>query len=676
VGAQSLSLHFAGQEPNLAKGNILQVTGVVAGKELAVAESSIIPQNTGSAPSAIFATLQAAAYSLPDVRWPAFALIILFTFGLVQRLARRKFVRQFAAYAMISTFAVNPGTTLAQNPVCSTTGAQNVAVLLVTFPGVTPPANITQQSVYDMFFGTTGASLDGFWKEASYGQTSASGNVFGWYILDSSYADCSRMDLLRDAAIAAASNSGVAIQNYNRIFIVTTDFACGWTGLAINTCTSLNSPNGSFVASASFLNASWQRSQMEGAENAAHEGGHNMGLAHAQSRTFGAEPLGPMGVVGTLTEYGDPFSDMASSNSGHYAVPHKAEILNWISSGTNYQVVQSGGTWTLQPLEVNPAGLVAIKIQRGTGNDSWIWVEYRQPIGNYESIWAPAGALIHYEDSTTGTHTQLLDFTPATSGMYDSALMPGSTWADPYTNVSVAVQSATTNALTVSVSYGATPCTASAPSVVVSPLDPSIYPGQSANYSASVKNNDSAGCSASAINLASAQPPGWTTSFSIPSVTLGPGQSASIALGKGAPPGTPAGTYAVDLTASTSAATIGSAIANATVVTPPSLAASVLVSGTNFSRPGTVPVVVSVTSGGAPVSGASITFTITAPNGSTTSQSDTTGSAGTATWNYKLNQRSQPGPYSAAARAALSSGSRKSASTQSVISNPVLFSVQ
>jgi hypothetical protein len=74
---------------------------------------------------------------------------------------------------------------------------------------------------------------------------------------------------------------------------VTTDFACGRTGLAIGVCTTLNSPNGSFIASTSFLDAGWQRPQIEGAGNAAHEGGHNMGLAHAQLRTFGTEPLGP-----------------------------------------------------------------------------------------------------------------------------------------------------------------------------------------------------------------------------------------------------------------------------------------------------------------------------------------------------------------------------------------------
>src|SRR5207249_1194982 len=123
---------------------------------------------------------------------------------------------------------------------------------------------------------------------------------------------------------------------------------------------------------------------------------------------------GPLGTTGGLVEYGDHFSIMgfAGGYFGHYAAAHKAELLNWLSSGTNYQVVQSSGTYTLQPYETNPAGLDALKIQRGAGNNAWLWVEYRQPIGLYDSTvnsQAFSGALIHYEDSVTGLYTDLLD---------------------------------------------------------------------------------------------------------------------------------------------------------------------------------------------------------------------------------------------------------------------------
>src|SRR5207245_105116 len=60
---------------------------------------------------------------------------------------------------------------------CSTKGAQKTAVFLVTWPGATVPSTVTPQSVHDIFFGTTGRSLDALWREASYGQTSATGDV-------------------------------------------------------------------------------------------------------------------------------------------------------------------------------------------------------------------------------------------------------------------------------------------------------------------------------------------------------------------------------------------------------------------------------------------------------------------------------------------------------------------
>ena len=62
----------------------------------------------------------------------------------------------------------------AQNPAeaagaCSALGDQRIAVIRATFPGVTP--SLSRQKVVDTFFGQSGSSLDGYWKEASYNQT-------------------------------------------------------------------------------------------------------------------------------------------------------------------------------------------------------------------------------------------------------------------------------------------------------------------------------------------------------------------------------------------------------------------------------------------------------------------------------------------------------------------------
>ncbi len=678
VGGKTLNLYFAGHEPNLKTGDVVQATGVVVGSEMAVSTSSTVQRAAASTSTftATSTTALAATNFVREPRWPILvsllSAIVLSALGLalyLRNVDRLVLFKQWAIYGLaFVVFVSSCSTSFAQTSTCSTTGVQNTPVLLVTFPGATPPSNITPQSVYDMFFSPTGPSVDGYWREASYGQTSATGNVFGWYTLDSSYANCGRLDLLRDAAITAATSAGVKFQNYQRIFIVTTDFGCGWTGLSMGGCTTLNSPTGSFTASVSFLDASWQRSQAEGAENAAHEGGHNMGLAHAQSRTFGTEPLGPLGAAGTLTEYGDPFSDMSASNSGHYAAPHKAEILNWISSGANYQMVQSSGTWTLQPFEMSPAGLVALKVQRGTGNNPWLWIEYRQPIGIYESIWAPSGALIHYEDSTTGGHTQLLDFTPATSSMFDSALMPPNTWVDPYTNVSITVQSAPVSGLTVSVNYGATPCTHANPTMTITPLNPSIYPGNSASYALSVTNNDAAGCASSTFNLGSTQPSGWPTSFSASWVTLSPGQSASVTMGKTGPLGTPPGTYKADANAA-NGSFLGSGTANVTVMAPPPpLTVTVSVPGLSYPRPSTVPITAAVLNGSNPAGGASVTFTVTQADGTKVTKKVTAASTGIATWSYHIGPKDPTGTVSVTAQATYSS--------QTATSNTVTFTVQ
>jgi len=591
-------------------------------------------------------------------------------------------ILQVTGVALTTTMAAVGGTvTGTELPAasCGTTGAQNSAVLLVNFPGTTPPAGVTQGSMSGLFFGAS-PSLDGYWTDASYGQTGATGSVFGWYTLGGSYTCASVQQLIADA-VDAAANGGVNFQNYSRVFIVFPDMptSCGWAGLSSIGCYTLTTSSGTYTLSTSLLVWNHVTTADEGVPLIAHEAGHQLGLAHARLRQFGSEPLGPLGSTGTLSEYGDHFSAMGYPNFGQYASHHKAERLNWESSGANFQTVQSSGTYTLAPFESNPAGLNALKIQRGAGNDAWLWVEYRQPVGGYDSKLSPtqlfSGAVIHYEDSVTGPQTDLLDFTATdTYGDYP-ALAAGQSWTDPYTNLSLSVQSATPTGLTLNVSYGAASCTNSAPGLVVSPLDPSIYPGQSANYSVSVTNNDSSGCSPSTIAFGSSEPAGWSTSLSSSAVTLNPGQSASITLGKGAPSGTPVGTYAVNLTAANVAAN-SSATANATVMAPPSLSVAVSIGGTSFSRPGTVPLSAIVTNGVTPVAGATVTFIVTTPTGSTATQNATTNSNGVAAWSYKLNQRSAIGLYSVTAQAKTGSSSRKAAGTLAATGNTLSFSVQ
>jgi len=358
----------------------------------------------------------------------------------------------------------------------------------------------------------------------------------------------------------------VDFNTYDRVAIVFPDLSpsCNWAGLSSIGCYNVTTSSGTFNVSTSVL--VWNNLTTVnniGYQVIFHELGHQLGLAHSRLRVFtdtnnNPIPLGALGTTGTLWEYAGHESVMgfADGHLGHYGAAHKAELLNWLP-GSDYQLVQGSGTYTIQPYETSLTGPKALKIQRGTGNDAWLWVEYRQNTGLYDSTLPNSqmytGALIHYEDSVTNRQTDLLDFTAPASYSDNPVLAAGQTWTDPYTNVSLSVLSATSAGLTVSVNYGAVPCTPANATVTTSPLDPSIYPGNSTAYTVSVTDNDSAECSAATFNLGSTQPSGWPTSFSATALTLNPGQSASVTMIKTGPSGTPAGTYAVNATAANAA---------------------------------------------------------------------------------------------------------------------------
>jgi len=353
---------------------------------------------------------------------------------------------------------------------CTTTGDQKTVVLLINYPSTPLTSGYTTSYVDNIFFGPAPSVTD-YWREASYGTTSASGQVFGPFTLDADYT-CDQQDDILQAAIQAA-DSTVDFTAYQRIFLilpVTVAGGCAYDGMAQLGCSALESPSkGSFTASATWIESITILPNIYGAlggllQTAIHEGGHNFGLRHASSIDYDTLPAGPLYTDGTHSEYGDPFSSMGT-NPGHFAAPHK-NLLGWLSEGSGWLEVASDGTWTVAPLSSqSPAGPYALRVQRGAGNSQWLWVEYRQPIGSYEpSILdngAPrnfGGALIHFEDpsqaSWTG-YTELLDFQPVrVPNNFNTAILPaGGVWSDPYSNLTLTAASATASGLPVTVSY-------------------------------------------------------------------------------------------------------------------------------------------------------------------------------------------------------------------------------
>jgi M6 family metalloprotease-like protein len=528
---------------------------------------------------------------------------------------------------------------------CTTTGPQNSVVLLATFPGV-PTPTVTPASIHDIFFATSGRSLNEYWSEASNGATTATGDVFGWYTLDTNYT-CSQAGSIRDAAMQAAAADVGDFTKYSRLFVIFPDGgACSWSGMATIGCSSVTSPSGAtFIASSAWLISDSVSYPDDGVRQAAHEGGHNLGLNHANSRAFSGEPLGAPGVTGTITEYGDGISAMSYS-FGHYAASHKS-TLGWINDGAGVQTVTNNGSFTLQPFET-PGAVQALKIQRGTGSNNWLWLEYRTPTGAFDSllpsnVFAAPGALIHYQDSITGIYSHLLDFTPATSSWWDAALPSGSTWVDPYTNLSISVGTATSTGIDVTVAYGPMPCVAANPTVAVSPSNASANAGGNVNYTVSVTSNDSSTCASRVFNMSSLLPSWATTVFSQSSVTLTPGGSTSVTMTKSVPANATPGTYAVDANVG-SGSTSGSASGNLTVMSPV-LSIALSVPATSYTLSSTISFSAAVRLGSNPASGASVTFVLTNPLGSATSKKVTTGSNGVAVWSYKPSPKDPKGTY-------------------------------
>jgi len=189
-----------------------------------------------------------------------------------------------------------------------------------------------------------------------------------------------------------------------------------------------------------------------------------------------------------------------------------------------------------------------------------------------------------------------------------------------------------------------TPCARANPTLTISPArSPALQAGAPETYTVTVINNDASNCTASAFNLGAASPSGWSAAFGGSSLTLSPGASGSTSLIVTSPWSAAAGLYSIVVNAQNSDASGYVGSSSATYQVAPRVAVST--NSSTYKQGGSVYVTVVVTSGGSPMSGASVNCTVTGPNSITMSATATTGANGSATVTFKLKRNVPMGTY-------------------------------
>jgi Gametolysin peptidase M11 len=321
--------------------------------------------------------------------------------------------------------------------VAAATGSKRIAVLLVNFTNdASQPW--TTSTVRGVVFDNTN-SVAAYYQDASYGQLSLTGDVYGWFTIPDDNAGCDYSGW-GGLARTAAANAGVDLASYtNVVYAWPSASSCAWAGLAY------------LPGRDSFVNGSMNLRVV------GHELGHNFGVHHASTLncTSGGTRV-TFGGTCSADEYGDPFTIMGSASTYHHDNWQRAQ-LGWMSM----QTVSTGGTYSLAPAETSSTGVPRLlRIARGDG--TYLNLEFRRPGGTFETFSSSSavanGVSIRIAPETSSlVQSKLLDATPATSTFTDAALPVGSSFTDPLSNATISTVSVSSTGATVSIEFGTPP---------------------------------------------------------------------------------------------------------------------------------------------------------------------------------------------------------------------------
>ncbi|MDG0815550.1 hypothetical protein [Bdellovibrio svalbardensis] len=448
---------------------------------------------------------------------------------------------------------------LSSSAATSTLGVQNILVFLINFQDMPTSQPFTAAQATDVMFGS-GLSVANFYRENSYGQTSLTGKVAGWYTIPMSSTSSCDTAKIASYAQQSAIAAGINLNTYNRfLYVAPGNSNCGnWGG------SQAAAYDGPFVVNFNVGIVS-------------HEIGHDFGLNHAHGMNCDA---GTLSGNCPWLEYGDVLDTMGGGNGTsngtvynyHFNAAQK-EKLGWLNSNSSSLIttVTVSGFYTIEPFESLGTKSKALKILKSvdpvSSEKTYYYLEYRQPIGfdsglnNFGSFYDLknifGGVTLHQGSSDA---VFLLDMTPGSrsSGTFDDlrdgALVVGQNYIDSAAGISLSVVSASSLGLTVNITL-TSPCTRANPTVTISPSTQTALAGTALNYAVSIKNNDSGECGTSTFNLQSALLNGFNSTFTSPSLSINAGSSASATLTVTSSTSVLSGSYSFSATATNSSAT-------------------------------------------------------------------------------------------------------------------------
>lgn len=404
-----------------------------------------------------------------------------------QRSGRSLVLYSGAAGSTSLTATTSSATTTSSTPVPNTFGAQSTAVILVNFQD-NPVQPYSVAAAQSMFFGT----VNNFILENSYGQTSLTGDVVGWFTIPESITTCNMAQIASDAQSAAAA-SGTNLSQYSRyVYVFPFNSVCGFAG-------------SSYVGGNP--SQSWINEDALDSHIIAHELGHAFGLWHAHLLDCGTSASICSG--GMLVEYGDPLDVMGVPQT---AAPEynafQKERLGWLNYGgsPSIQTITNSGTYTISPLEQGGAGPDALKILKSTdpttGVKTWYYLESRQALGadaflsssTYYTQNETTGVLFHVGTDGDGNTSDLIDMTPVTStstGWLDASLVAGQSFQDSAAGVTITTESVNSGSAVVNIQFaaGASGTTTQSSGTLTVATNQAVYsPGQTVSMTATATN--------------------------------------------------------------------------------------------------------------------------------------------------------------------------------------------